>query len=182
VLLNLKGIQEFQANSNMDSPSLSKVIIRSEIHPGDIGYITYLHGKLYSEEYGYGIGFEAYVAKGLAEFCEQYDPVSNRIWVCEHNGKIVGFLALVNRGDTAQLRYFILLPEYRGMGLGSKLMNLYMTFLRERGYKKSYLLTTDELHAAARLYTRHGFKIIERKKSTAFGKEVTEVLYEWRAE
>lgn len=152
------------------------------LQPGDIGYITYLHGKIYREEYGYGIGFETYVAKGLAELHERYNPQTSRVWVCEHQNQIVGFLALVNREEWAQLRYFILTPSYRGIGLGKKLMTLYMEFLQQCGYKKSYLLTTHELHAAAKLYTQFGFRLVARTPSTAFGKEVSEDRYEWRAE
>jgi N-acetylglutamate synthase-like GNAT family acetyltransferase len=163
----------------MNSPALSEINIRTELRSGDIGYVTYLHGKLYSDEYGYGLGFESYVAKGLSEFYEQYDTASNRVWVCEHNAIVVGFLALVNRGDAAQLRYFIILPQYRGIGLGQMLMSRYMESLREFGYKKSYLLTTDELHAAAKLYVKFGFKRVAQKRSTSFGKEVTEDRYEW---
>lgn len=36
----------------------------------------------------------------------------------------------------------------RGIGLGTKLMKLYMDILKECGYKESYLWTTHELTAA----------------------------------
>ena len=68
--------------------------IRSELRPGDIGNVTYLHGHLYSVEYGYGISFEAYVAKGLFEFYENYDVEKDRVWVCEDGERFVGFLLL----------------------------------------------------------------------------------------
>ena len=52
--------------------SLDDVQIRTELHSGDIGYVTYMHGVLYKREYGYGISFEAYVAMGLYEFYKNY--------------------------------------------------------------------------------------------------------------
>lgn len=154
------------------------VSIRTELRPGDIGYIIYLHGDLYKKECNYGIGFETYVAKGLAEFYEQYDTEKDRVWICEHKNKIIGFLALVHRGEAAQLRYFILEPEYRGIGLGNKLMNLYMDFFREKKYRSSYLWTTNELPASAHLYKKFGFKLTEERPSNAFGKSVVEQRYE----
>lgn len=158
--------------------SLSDITIRNRLQPGDIGYITYLHGALYKEEYNYGISFEAYVAEGLAEFYQNYDPGKDRAWICEHAGTIIGSLFLMHREEAAQLRYFLIRPEYRGLGLGKKLMQQYMTCLNENGYSSSYLWTTHELNAAASLYKRHGFALVEEKLSSEFGKPLTEQKYE----
>jgi len=156
------------------------ISIRTVLKPGDLGYVIYRHGKLYNEEYNYGISFETYVGAGMHEFYQHYNPSRDRAWVCEHDGRIVGFVLLMHReNNTAQLRYFYLEPEYRGIGLGKKLMQLYMDFLKEKGYKASYLWTTHELHTAALLYKRHGFTLTEEKESTAFGKPVKEQRYDW---
>ncbi|HWB25405.1 MAG TPA: GNAT family N-acetyltransferase [Chitinophagaceae bacterium] len=155
------------------------ITIRTTLQPGDIGYVTYLHGDMYSKEYGYGISFEAYVAQGLCEFYRQYNPARDRVWLCEHNSTIVGFLLLMNRGgDTAQLRYFILLKPYRGIGLGKKLLQLLMGYLKAVGYKKCYLWTTNEQETAAALYKRAGFVLTEEKPSGAFGKPLFEQRYD----
>ena len=158
--------------------SINDIIIRTELIPGDIGYVTYLHGSLYKKEYNYGIEFETYVAEGLCEFYRKYDPLNNRVWICEHNALMIGFLLLMNRGSSAQLRYFILKPEYRGIGLGAKLITLYMDFLHKCNYKHSYLWTTNELPAAAHLYKKVGFKLTEEKESTSFGKPLIEQRYD----
>jgi peptidyl-dipeptidase Dcp len=167
--------------------SLDDISIRTELRPGDIGYVIYMHGDLYKKEYGYGIQFETYVAKGLCEFWEKYNPQRNRVWICEHkrsgpvdNHRMIGFMLLMDRGKAAQLRYFLVQPEYRGIGLGSKLMRLYMDFLQECGYQESYLWTTHELSTAASLYKRAGFKLTEEKESTAFGKQLREQRYDLR--
>jgi GNAT superfamily N-acetyltransferase len=158
--------------------SINDVTIRTELRPGDLGYITYLHGKLYSEEYQYGIEFETYVGTGLVEFYNQYDAKRSRVWVCEDGDAIIGFLLLLDRGAAAQLRYFILLPQYRGIGLGNKLMKLYIEFLKSAGYKSSYLWTTHELPSAAHLYKKFGFTLTEEKESNAFGKPLVEQRYD----
>jgi peptidyl-dipeptidase Dcp len=155
------------------------VSIRTSLMPGDIGYVIHRHGKIYGDEYGYGVSFESYVAGGLYEFYVGYDAFRDRVWIAEHNDCIIGFLLLMHRGDdVAQLRYFYIEPEYRGLGLGKRLMSLYMDFLRSGGYTTSYLWTTDELSAAAALYKREGFKLAEEKDSTAFGKPLKEQRYE----
>lgn len=162
----------------MNRVSLEDISIRTEFRPGDVGYVTYMHGVLYSNEYNYGLQFESYVAKGLCEFYEKYDPARSRIWACEHNGQMIGFLLLMDRGEAAQLRYFLIEPHYRGIGLGGKLLRLYMDFLQECGYKASYLWTTHELYTAAALYRRLGFQLTEEKESTVFGKLLREQRYD----
>jgi N-acetylglutamate synthase-like GNAT family acetyltransferase len=157
---------------------LDDITIRTELRPGDIGYVIYLHGLLYKKEYDYGIEFETYVAAGLAEFYRQYDSKKDGVWICEHKNRIVGFLLLMHRGEAAQLRYFIIEAAYRGVGLGNKLMTLYMDCLKQRNYKSSYLLTTDELPASAHLYKKFGFRLTGEKPSNAFGKAVMEQRYD----
>ena len=162
----------------MNHVSLNDVSVRTQLQSGDIGYVTYMHGTLYSREYDYGLQFESYVAKGLCEFYEKYDPKRNRVWVCEHNDRMIGFLLLMDRGNAAQLRYFLIEPEYRGIGLGSKLLALYMDFLHQCGYQASYLWTTHELSTAAALYRRQGFRLTEEKESNSFGKPLREQRYD----
>lgn len=155
------------------------ITIRTKLRPGDLGHIIHMHGRLYSQEYDYGIAFEMYVAEGLGEFYRQYDPAKDRVWICEDKGRIIGFLLLMHReANAAQLRYFIIEPEYRGIGLGKKLVSLYMDWLRQAGYRSAYLWTTHELEAAASLYKRHGFTLVEEKPSAAFGKPLYEQKYE----
>lgn len=155
------------------------ISIRTDLRPGDLGYVIHLHGLLYGREYDYGISFETYVAKGMYEFYSQYLPQKDRVWICEDKGRIIGFLLGMHRGnETAQLRYFILLPEYRGLGLGKKLMEWYMEYLRENNYRSCYLWTTHEQETAASLYKRWGFVLTEEKPSDAFGKELREQRYD----
>jgi N-acetylglutamate synthase-like GNAT family acetyltransferase len=159
---------------------LDDIVIRNDLRPGDIGSVVHLHGTLYGSEYGYSVGFEAYVALGLHEFYQNYDAKRDRVWICEHENRMIGFLLLMHReSDTAQLRYFLICPEYRGIGLGKRLMELFMEFMRECRFQSAYLWTVDELPAAASLYTRFGFRLIEEKPASAFfGKPLKEQRYD----
>lgn len=160
---------------------INDIEIRNNLDPGDIGYITYLHGRLYRKEYNYGIDFEIYIASGLFEFYQHYDLKKDRVWICEHHDKIIGFLLLMHRkNNSAQLRYFLIEPEYRGVGLGKKLMELSLDFFYKSNYQSCYLWTTDELGAAASLYRRYGFILAAEKSSKAFGKKITEQRFDLR--
>ena len=158
---------------------MKNINIRTELKPGDIGFVTYMHGKFYSAEYGYGLSFESYVAKGFHEFVANHNPEKDAVWVCEQQDTIVGFLLLMDRGsNSAQLRFFILDPGYRGMGLGKKLLGNFLEQLKQRGYRHAFMWTTNEQTAAARLYEKAGFILTEEKDSVSFGKQVVEQRYD----
>jgi ribosomal protein S18 acetylase RimI-like enzyme len=154
--------------------------MRTDLRPGDLEQVIHLHGKLYEREYQYSSAFQDYVSRGLHEFHQQYDPRIDRVWICEHNKRMIGFLLLMHRPDRlAQLRFFILVPEFRGKGLGKLLMDQFMRFLNEVDYRGAYLWTTNQQIQAAALYSRYGFRLTEEKDSTAFGKLLKEQRYDY---
>ncbi|MBN1531110.1 MAG: GNAT family N-acetyltransferase [Spirochaetes bacterium] len=154
------------------------IAIRSDIRPGDLGYITYLHGTIYGRECGFDTTFEPYVAVPLAEFVAAGDPGS-RIWILQGDGPILGCVAIVRLDDVrAQLRWFLLDPSVRGQGYGTALLRLSIAFCRERGYRAIILWTVDFMKAAVALYLRHGFVLAEEKRHALWGRELTEQRYE----
>jgi len=155
-----------------------EIKIRTNLLPGDLGYVAYLHGSLYAKECGYTIRFEKYVLEGLAEMAAGYSDDKDCVWIGAHEGTIVAFLAAVKREEGLQLRYFLIRPECRGMGLGRKMMELFMDFMRRKGYRKAFLWTTNEQQHAVKLYERFGFKLTEEKPSDAFGKPLVEQRYD----
>ena len=60
------------SNDAHDLPA--NIVIRTELKPGDIGSLIYLHGVLYAKEHGWDHTFEAYVAGPLAEFAKSHAP------------------------------------------------------------------------------------------------------------
>jgi GNAT superfamily N-acetyltransferase len=153
--------------------------IRRHIKPGDIGYLTYLHGILYAKEYGYDQTFEAYVASGLAEFVQSFSPDKDRIWLAETNSRIIGSIAIVGHSKVdAQLRWFLVHPDYRGLGIGKELLKDALQFCKECKYKTMFLWTTNKLIEAGHLYTCFGFSKTERKTHKIWGKRVTEERYD----
>ena len=146
---------------------------------GDASHVTLLHGTLYSEEYGLDSTFELEVGQGIMEFVSQFDPEWDGFWVAEAGNHVVGAIVIVHRGgELAQLRWFILRPAYRGLGLGRKLMTCAVDFCSDKQYKKVFLWTFDELHAAICLYRSLGFKRTETKTHRRWGRDLTEERYE----
>ncbi|HXU39771.1 MAG TPA: GNAT family N-acetyltransferase [Blastocatellia bacterium] len=154
------------------------VQIRTKLKAGDIGYLTYLHGVLYANEYGWDYTFEAYVAGPLAEFA-RFHTGRDRIWIVENNGTASGSIAIVEAStEQAQLRWFLLHPALRGKGIGRLLMEAAVNFCRAGGYSMIFLWTTSNLTAAARLYDSFGFHITEETTHEMWGAMVTEQRYE----
>ncbi len=153
--------------------------IRHSIDPGDIGYLVYLHGIAYAKECGYNQTFEAYVASGLSEFVQSFRPDRDRIWLVETEGRIVGSIAIVEHSKVgAQLRWFLVHPDYRGLGIGKELLKEALRFCKESEYKTIFLWTTSELTEAAHLYTRFGFSKSAEKTHEIWGKQVTQERYD----
>jgi GNAT superfamily N-acetyltransferase len=151
---------------------------RSHLRPGDIGYLTYLHGTLYSKEYGWDHTFEAYVAGPLSEFAKSHSD-REKIWIVEKNGTVAGSIAIVQSSrENAQLRWFLLHPDLRGLGIGRKLMHEALLFCRDAGYGSVFLWTEARLEAAASLYRSFGFQLMEEKTHALWGTIVTEQRYD----
>lgn len=154
--------------------------LRDRLQAGDIGAIVRMHGQLYAREHGYGLGFEAYVAEGMADFHRRFDAQRDRVWLYENAGHLIGSLCLAHRDEGAQLRYFLLHPSCRGLGLGGALMARFMAALDACGYDRAFLWTVSGLDASAALYRRHGFVMTEQLPSERFGPALVEQKFEWR--
>ncbi len=152
--------------------------IRNDLKPGDVGYITYLHGTLYAEEYGWDYTFEAYVAVPLGEFAKSHNE-RERIWIVEKDGITAGSIAILETSDRiAKLRWFLLHPSLRGLGIGRILMNEAISFCKDSNYSQVFLETVAALTVAGKLYRSTGFQLTEENTHEMWGAVVTEQRYD----
>jgi len=94
----------------------------------------------------------------LFELFQQAKSVYN---IAEVDGKIVGgggiFPTEGLPEDTCELVKMYLLPEARGTGMGTALINCCLDQAKNLGFSKVYLETMNELKAALKVYERLGF-------------------------
>ncbi|CAA9197101.1 hypothetical protein FLA105534_01476 [Flavobacterium bizetiae] len=155
------------------------ITYRNELNSGDIGYIIYLHGHIYANESDFSKDFEKYVIKTFYDFLEHYSPENDRIWIAEYNNKIVGCIAIQHQPkNEAQLRWFLLDPAFRGLGIGNKLLNDALNFCSERNYKNIFLLTTSTQNKALEMYKMAGFKLKESVELHQWGKTFQHERYD----
>lgn len=159
------------------SPPSTDFTLRHDIQPGDLGAIVRLHGVVYAREYGFDPTFEAYVAGPLAD-CVLHPSERNRIWIAERGENLIGCVAIVGASDAeAQLRWFLVDPSARGLGLGKLLLHEAILFARQSGYESIFLWTVNALTAAAKLYRDAGFAKAEEKPGRLWGVDVVEERY-----
>lgn len=157
------------------------VNIRRELRAGDIGAIIAQHGRLYADEYGVDSTFEAMVASSVAEAASDGFPSHREgLWIVEHGGSTGGSMAFTDESDgVAMVRWVLLEPSLRGMGLAHRMFGELLAEVEGHGYSLVRLETFSDLRAAARLYRAHGFEVVSAETGPRWGRaEITYQRYE----
>jgi GNAT superfamily N-acetyltransferase len=152
--------------------------------PTAIGRVAEMHARYYSALVGFGLPFEAKVAREMADFCERYDEARDGLWLLLQDGRVEGSIAIdgaaaVEQG--AHLRWFITSDAVRGTGAGASLLAAAMAFCQSQRYRRVYLWTFEGLPAARHLYDKAGFRLVHQQRGTQWGCEVTEQRFEREA-
>jgi DNA-binding MarR family transcriptional regulator/N-acetylglutamate synthase-like GNAT family acetyltransferase len=175
----LSSMDEIEKILGRKSVPFSETFFLRNHRPGDMGWVTYRHGVLYAQEYGWDESFEALVAEITADFIKQYKPKWDRCILAEMNGEIAGSVFVVRSSDTtAKLRLLLVEPKARGFGLGSRLVQECVAFARSAGYEKLVLWTNSILVDARKIYAKAGFQMVEQEAHHSFGKELVGETWE----
>jgi len=167
----LHSMQTVEALLSPGTGSATSYLLRQH-GPGDMGWVVWRHGLLYSQEYGYDERFEALVAGIVAEFVEKLDAARERCWIAERDGENLGSVFLVKKSQTvAKLRLLLVEPSARGLGIGKQLVSECVRFARRARYKKILLWTQSELAAARGIYQNAGFKLVGAEKHDSWSRK-----------
>ena len=121
------------------------IFIPEGVEPPDRSIIELPELRLYYEDFG----------KGKADLC----------LVCEEDGRVVGavWTRIMNDyghvDDDTPSFAISLYKEYRGRGIGTRMMNEMLALLKEKGYKQASL-AVQKANYAVRMYEKVGFKTV----------------------
>jgi GNAT superfamily N-acetyltransferase len=99
--------------------------------------------------------------------------------------RLAGSIAIAGRQARtagARLRWFLVLPEFHGAGIGTELARSAVEFCRQQGYPRIFLWTFEGLDAARRLYVKCGFALCEEHEVAQWGQSIREQKYELKLE
>jgi len=171
----MRAVEELMSEA---PPEPTPYLLRDP-HPGDLGWIVEVHGRLYAREYGWDERFEASAAEIVARYARTRDPRRERCWIAERRGRNVGCVLAVARSPrVAQLRCLVVDPSARGLGIGRRLVRECVLFARQAGYRKIVLWTVDLLHAARRIYRSEGFELTGEEEFDGFGPDLVAQTWE----
>ncbi|MCF6180992.1 GNAT family N-acetyltransferase [Lutibacter sp.] len=109
----------------------------------------------------------AYADKLLDTLFETYNIKSAVYFIIEKEGEIFGGAGIKQLdnydGNVCELQKMYFLPEARGIGLGSKMMNICLKKAKQFGFDKCYLETLPYMQDARKLYKKAGFKNLESR-------------------
>lgn len=131
-----------------------------KVEPNDIDAVDIIIKQVMTEFQCIGPGYSIEDPE-VKNIYAAYQGRKKAFYVIELAGEILGCggFAPLN-GDaknTCELRKMYFLTRLRGLGMGSKLLDLCISEAKKKGFNSMYLETVFRMEAANKLYRRKGF-------------------------
>ena len=107
----------------------------------------------------------AYADPELDKLFETYQNENMHYYVLEHKQKLLGGAGIAPLPAAhkfiCEIQKMYFLPEARGKGWGTEMMNVCLQFAKSRQFKQCYIETMPNMKEAQALYQRFGFEYLE---------------------
>jgi ribosomal protein S18 acetylase RimI-like enzyme len=133
---------------------MAPITIREFQYPADYSEVMQLW-----ENTEKGIHLGASDAPNEIEKKLQRDP--ELFLVAESSGKLIGTVVGGFDGRRGYIYHVAVIPEFRGQGIGHRLMQEVEKRLRARGCIRCHLLVNNDNHEAMSFYEKNGWKPLE---------------------
>lgn len=99
-----------------------------------------------------------------ATFSGLLDRDSTRLWVAEVDDAVVAYAVVWIVADQAELGDLAVAEEWRGRGIGTRLLEAAVDAVRDAGVRELFLEVRLSNLGAQRLYARHRFEQVGRRR------------------
>ncbi len=124
--------------------------------PGGLAGSGELQIDYYARRHGFNGAFADERRRDIGTFLAEHDASRDGVWLLADGGRVLGSIAIDARGETPELRWFIVDEALHGRGWGRRLMQAAMDHCRSR-HDRVVLHTFSALAEARRLYEAFGF-------------------------
>ena len=102
-----------------------------------------------------------------------------RVWIAESLGVPIGFICALaaDAGGSVYVNNLHALPEHKGRGAGSALLEDTARWARSIGARRMHLNVLESNHAAIGFYESRGWRCVDRVEETWFDANVVALVY-----
>ena len=100
----------------------------------------------------------------IKSFEDELNEVSKHYIVAKYAGLVIGYVGLQTLGDELNLLKIAVLPQYRNLGVGFKLMQLSFDYKSKNNLKNYFLEVRESNSQAIKLYKKFGFKLQSKRE------------------
>jgi len=104
----------------------------------------------------------------VADFATQVQD--GHIYVISDEESIFGYVVLYSEGDQIHLENVAVQPEYKGQGIGGRLIAFVEVEARRRGFVAVELYTNEKMFENLDMYPKHGYVEIDRRTVDGFAR------------
>lgn len=128
----------------------------SPYHPQYQNQVVELILKIQQQEFGVAITLEE--QPDLLKIQEFYQQGNGNFWVGLDEDKVIGTIAAIDIDcQNLALRKMFVDSNYRGYGIGKKLLNSLIDWAANKNVREVYLGTIDKFKVAHKFYESNGF-------------------------
>lgn len=95
---------------------------------------------------------------------EEVNNPNSIFYVCEDEGKLIGYIGIWLTPPTGQILNFYIKEEHQGKKIGSKLLNIIIEIFKNNDVNTITLEVRYSNKTAINLYTKYGFSPSHRRK------------------
>lgn len=105
---------------------------------------------------------------------EKYKVGKNAFWiVLNEDNEIIGTCGALQEDDkTIKMNCFYINSNYRKLGIGQELYEIFLNFAQKEQYKEIILCTFKEFDIAIKFYEKRGFKLYKTEDNEFWYKKV----------